>query len=340
MKLNIWKTLTPAERPTPVELGDLLANREIGAPLTSDALEMIPIFGSEVAPGEFALPEDAIVLKRVRAYGTMVLANQADRPAIVPLHLGYLQKDAQNHAMCTGAILDPNEEKTFTDACCVQQGQGGLMTEQESRFIVLPHPLRARAFALRGQPGYSKLWTAISSLNRMLGLKVRGHLDALKHAHQPDLVRTLHQLEHQPDQTGAVFAFQGRIIGIELAPDPAFWRQIHVPLVMYAYAPLKLIPEMAAGLVPRRIAIDVEGARSILELQRRLAAAHEARKIDAAKRLAACASQPLTTTGDARSGVDRLLSIDSDTFAGQIVVRDGAVAYASVFQKTDLSISA
>jgi len=171
---------------------DLLLERECGTAVRWEHLEMIPLFKGPGIPGQFAPPENALRLAKVTDYGEMVLENRHKLPTIVPLHLGYFQNAAQNHAMCVSAILEPKESREFKDACCIQEAQGGYIHGADERFIILPQPLRDKALALRGVKDYAKLWDDISRFNHQLGLKQRGHLDELKRAYQPALLETVY----------------------------------------------------------------------------------------------------------------------------------------------------
>lgn len=332
MKLNLWKHLTAKHGLDTVGFfAELLDERVLGTPMSAGALTMIPVFRSAVREDLFAAPEDALMLERVARYGTMIFKNKDERPAIIPMQLGYLQKEAQNHAMCVAGLLAPKSSATFTDACCVQQAQGGLIVAHDERFIVLPHPLRSTAFALRGQNSYSKLWKAITAFNQLLGLKARGHLDDLKHEYQPQLLRISHQLELLDGQTGAIFLFNGMFVGLELAPDAAFWAQLHTALVMFGYAPLTLISELVAPESEWKIALDVDGVTSLVDLRLRLADVAERRKVNAFDHVKELAVQAVRSRADASVGDAQLLTLEGEQLAGQAVLHDGAPAYASVF---------
>ena len=102
-----------------------LAGFRLGAPQRAGALTMVPVFGPSY-PG-IAPPRDGVKLSKVDGYGTVVLRNPgSDGVAIVPLHIGYMQDGAQNHALCRSAFLAPGQELRFEDACCVQESAGRL----------------------------------------------------------------------------------------------------------------------------------------------------------------------------------------------------------------------
>ncbi len=331
MKLNVWKSFKKKNTEMPSSLGNLLNKRECGSAVRWGHLEMIPLFGSSTAAGSFAAPEGAIRLMKVTHYGQMILENQAKLPTIVPLHLGYFQNAAQNHAMCVSALLDAGESREFKDACCIQAAQGGYIQEADERFIILPQPLRNKALALRGEENYSKLWGDISSFNKSLGLKNRGHLDELKRAYQPELLRTLYHLEASPEQTGAVFLCNNTVVGIELAPDANFWNDLHRPLVMYCYAPLRLIKELAGIKAWTGETLAIEKPTGINDIESawiELVARRQERINGLMNQLKALPIKNMKI--DQELGQNQLLTIDIDNFVGQIVLQDNQAAYVSL----------
>lgn len=335
MKMNLWKKLTDAEDTLIKEnqLGRLLKARKVGQPLRYGHLGMIPLFGSECGTGHYALPETALSLTKVTNYGQMILKNSGDRPAIVPLNLGYFQLGAQNHAMCTSWVLSAGEEKEFKDACCIQASQGGYIKESEDRFIVLPHSLRKVALELKGKEEYGKLWKAISTFNTQLGLKERGHLDELKQAFQPELLQTVYHLEPQPNQTGAIFLLNGEVAGIELAPDAAFWAELHTPLVMYCYAPLRLIEAHADRQPTEGEALDINNLTSLEALKGRYEALQQKRVRVAETTLSELGEVVYKSQKEQENNANRLFTVKAGAFAGQMVMKGNQVAYASLFNE-------
>lgn len=334
MKWKIWKRDAAGQSPgtaPAATVGELLADRRRGPSVRYGHLEMVPLFDAPTTTVTFAAPMDALRLTQVTHYGKMVLDNSSDRIAIVPLHMGYFQAGAQNHAMCRAGLLGPRQSHEYTDACCIQAAQGGYITESDERFIVLPHPLRARAFALRGKEDYSKLWGDITSFNQSLGLKNRGHLDELKRTHQPDLLRTTYHLEAHPGQTGAVFLHDDTIVGIELAPDPAFYAQLHVPLVMYCYAPLRLLSERRGDPPYSGITPDFTGVRNVADLRGAMERVQCLRAERLADLHAHLQRMPLSVHDEASCGGALLHTVEGGGFRGQAVTTDGKTAYASLF---------
>ncbi len=328
MKFNFWSRLKRGGQSQ--TFSEVLRGRKMGSPLRSGRLSMIPLFRSPVEAELYAPPERSLSLSKVTHYGEMILRNSADKPTIAPLHMGYFQKGAQNHAMCRTGVFAAGEERQFKDACCIQASQGGYIKDADERFIILPEPLRALAFSMRGEENYSKLWSHISSFNAGLGLKNRGHLDELKQAHQPQMLRALYRLERGQAQTGAMFFLDEALVGLELAPSPEFWAELHNPLVMYCYAPLNL------ALSERTTELDTEGLRSLEELAKRLSALEEQRLLSAAARMSQLTETELELSKSDGHGEHRVVDVSSGVLVGQAVFHEGRPAYVSMTRPTAL----
>src|SRR5262249_51829326 len=139
-------------------------------------LEVVPLFPSQVPVDRsvFVPPLSNLKLVEVPNYGIVVLRNAAPSGVLVaPMHLGFFQDAAQNHATSRVLVLDSGETLRVADCFCIQQSQGGLLREAQQRFLVLPLGLRPAALTLRGEEGYSRLWDEIGRFTRRYGV-VRG----------------------------------------------------------------------------------------------------------------------------------------------------------------------
>ncbi len=333
MKLDLWKNKVKAH-PTqndPHQLGYLLKDRTMGQPIRFGRLSMIPLFGAAIPAGNYAAPQTSLTLAKVTDYGKMVLVNKSKLPAILPLHIGYFQQGAQNHAMCTSYILKGEEQKEFKDACCIQEAQGGYIKEQDDRFIVLPHPLRNAALHLIGKEEYGKLWKHISKFNTQLNLKERGHLDELKQAYQPELLQTSYHLEPQVGQTGAIFLCENEVLGIELAPDAAFYAELHMPLVIYGYAPLRLMLDIADTPKTKGQQLDIHNLKDLNDLHARYQTVKNDRMNTAKNTRAELEKMSLDIQPIQEEGNHRLVGVKAGDFAGQAVYLKSEPAYVSMF---------
>jgi hypothetical protein len=305
--------------PAPLDLGGYRA----GTPQRAGALTMVPVYGP-VRPG-IVPPRSGLKLKRVVGYGQVELTNGArEGVAIVPLHIGYIQDAAQNHALCSSALLGAGQTRRFDDACCVQAGQGGYLEGRDQWFFVLPLELRGKAMRLRGRHDYAKLWPDISELNRAYGLPSRGHLEQILSRKRAVLTQFQSRLELMPGQLGALFFVGERFAGLELAPDPAYFAEVWMALVCFAYGVAAWHAE------PERAAAEPYEAGCLAELRAELAR-------DRAARLAEVASWLPAPGGEVRLVEEeryldlRLSTLTGDGLAGQVVTEHGRPVYASVF---------
>ncbi|WP_067468461.1 ARPP-1 family domain-containing protein [Actinomadura macra] len=303
-----------------------LAGHRLGTPQQAGALTMVPISGP-AHPG-FAPPRSGLKLSRVVGYGQVELTNGAPSGvAIVPLHIGYIQDRAQNHALCRSAFLAPGQTLRFDDACCVQESQGGYLAGGEQWFFVLPTELRDRALELRGVHGYNKLWGDIAELNVRYGLARRGHLEQILSRKRPVLTQFQSRLELQPGQVGALFLIAGRFAGLEIAPDPAYFAEMWTALVCFAYgaaawraepAPTAPIPYEAADLAELRGALDRD---------------RSARLAEVAGWLADAPAGAVSLQEEDRYLDLRLSTVTGPHLAGQIVTDRDRTVYASLFAR-------
>jgi hypothetical protein len=304
-----------------------LAGFRLGVPQRAGVLTVVPVFGTAY-PGVLS-PRDGVKLARVDGYGTVILRNPgSDGVAIVPLHIGYVQDGAQNHAMCRSAFLAAGQELRFTDACCVQETTGGYLGERDQWFFTLPLELRAPALELRGQSDYSKLWPAISALNRGYGLPGRGHLESILARKRNVLTQFRSRLELVAGQLGALFFLGSRLVGAEITPSPAYFADVWPALVCFAYGPaaMRREPVSGDGAEPYPVStLDELVAARHAEVAERAA---EVRVwIDAANWAA-----PEVTEEDRYLHM-RLCTVDGERFAGQVVLADDRPVYASLFAK-------
>lgn len=208
-------------------------------------LDIIPLFPEQaVEQQNFASPLAHLKLVEVPTYGTIVLKNTAsDDTLIVPMHIGFFQSGAQNHATSQVLLLGPGKTKKIEDAFCIQAAQGGLLHESQQRFIILPLSLRKAALAERGKEEFSRLWTEIDSFNRRFGIARGGHLERFLRPYFHRLMRFRHALELLPGQIGAAYFVAGNLVGVEVAPDTQYWQDIGPILNIYCYGAAALLAE-------------------------------------------------------------------------------------------------
>jgi len=311
-----------------------LSGYRFGMPQQSGVLTVLPIFGGPER-AEFVTPLKELKLSRVEGYGNMEIANTASRGvAIVPLHLGYIQDGAQNHALCRSAFIGAGQKLMFRDACCVQQSQAGYLEGRQQWFFILPLHLRTEALELRGQENYSKLWNGISRLNRGLGLPNRGHLEQILSRKRAFLTQYQSRLELLPGQTGAMFFLLDKLAGIEIAPHPAYFQELWMPLVCFCYGVGEMYCQPSANNLPEDVK-PAFSARNLQELRKQLLQSRVERQEQVSNWVARTPAEKFKISETERFLDLRLQTAIGKKFAGQFVEEKGRLVYASLFAKPE-----
>jgi hypothetical protein len=298
-----------------------LTGLRLGNPQRTGPLTMAPIFGADVE-GEFASPRSDLKLARVHTYGRVELQNGSTQGlAIVPLHMGYIQDGAQNHALCGSALLGSGQKRVFEDACCVQAAQGGLLEGRDQWFFILPLALREAALKLRGRRDYSKLWAEIAKHNGRFGLSERGHLEQILTRQRATLTQYQSRLELLPGQVGALIFLRDRLVGLELAPTAAYFAEIWMPLTCFCYGVAALMQEQRQD--DRQRPFPPLDARSLPELREQLRRQRLEVQTQVQAWLATTPRQTFAAREEERYLRYRLSTMQSAHYAGQIVEEVG-----------------
>jgi hypothetical protein len=263
------KTAQPATLPA---FTGLLRELRPGPVLSWGGLEALCLFPSR--PTErpaFVPPLAHLKLAGVHTYGKLELHSTADRGLLVaPMHVGFFQEGAQNHATSRVLVLDAGECLVVDDCFCIQQAQGGLLKEAQQRFLILPLALRRAALERRGEVGFSRLWDDIDTFTRQYGVARGGHLERFLRPYFARLQPYRHGLEALPGQVGAAYFVAGRLAGVEVAPNPAYWQDLGPILTIYGYAPSAVLA-LDRGHNDSREPLDLDGLADVDDLADRLA---------------------------------------------------------------------
>lgn len=314
-----------------------LSPYQFGMPQISGSMTMVPIFGPD-RNGKFTSPLSGLKLSRVAGYGSVELANPAEKGlAIVPLHIGYIQDQAQNHALCRSAFIAAGQKLMFDDACCVQQSQGGYLEGREQWFFILPVQLRFAALEMRGQKSYNKLWNDISKVNQNFGLQNIGHLEQIITRQRSYLTQYQSRFELLPGQIGALFFILGKLAGIEITPSVAYFQELWMPLVCFCYGTAAMYVEQKHQkswdkIEENQLAFAVN---NLSELRQSLQELRSERSQEIKNSLAAIPAQNFQVSEEERFCDFRLKTAISQNFAGQFVEDSGQLVYASLFAKPD-----
>lgn len=317
-------------------LAGLLEHLAPGPLLSWGLLEVIGLFpvsaDHEQRHVRFAPPLSALELVGSPSYGTLVLRNRAtDGVLVLPMHVAFFQPGVQNHATSRVLVLDAGETLTVDDCFCIQRTQSGMLRQAQQRFCMLPLGLRRAAFELQGVRDFGRLWTAITAYSRRYGINYNGHLEHWLRPNFALLLPYRHALELQPGQIGAAFFLAGRLVGVELAPNSAYWAELMSVLLIYCYGSAALLAQRQ-GRAPSRSSLDLAGLRDIDDLQRRL---QEVRYQDQRLHLGQLSSvatlHKYARLAEKHAGL-RVLSINHGEWLGQVVCAGSEVVYLSLFR--------
>ena len=212
-------------------------NLGIGDPQTDNEMTIIPIVGQD--RGDFADP-DSLSFRSTQTYGSMVFENKGSKPAVVPAHTMVRGKGAQDHAMSGAGIVPASTSKTFDDACCIEEHQGGLLRgggEQD----ILPLTLRKVFLSktIRSKKDYSKIWNRIKEwLSGIPGISRGGaHLRYFYDNEEYREVMENFAASFEPvnGQIGAMILFEGVPVGIEIMPSARHWEAYWQQLIRGCY---------------------------------------------------------------------------------------------------------
>ncbi len=229
-------------------------NIEVGNVQSVDEMTIVPILGSE--RGDIAKP-DRLAFKRTTSYGTMVFENtDSDKEAIVPTNMMVRGQGAQDHAMSGSGVVMKNQSRSFNNACCIEESQGGFMRKAEDQ-DVLPITLRKALLnpSIRSRDSYSKLWGTIKSWLRGLQIRSSGSAAHLRYFYDtPDIKQALEDFaaEFEPveNQIGAIVMFSGVPVGIEIMPSSEHWEAYWKLLIRGCYGAEMLRLKMLGKLKP------------------------------------------------------------------------------------------
>jgi hypothetical protein len=305
---------------------------------TAGPLSMVPVFGA--TDERFAPPQSSVKLARVHTYGKVELeARVPPRPGsatrapivIVPLHLGYVQDGAQNHALARAHLMLDQQHYVFEDAFCVQQGQGGLLEGQGQVFFILPQQLREKALSLRGNVGFNRLWGSIAQLCATFGLEQHGHLEQIINRQRPYLTQFASRFEALRGQTGALFFHHDRLVGVELAPNERFFAEVFQPLVTFSYGPLAFLEEVRGAAAESPV---TPFAGTTLEaIRASMLAEREARTRPLAEEFNRVAANEWSDAQEEELLGVTLHTVGSRHLVGQVVREEGRAVYASLTRR-------
>jgi hypothetical protein len=227
-------------------------NIDIGNLQSDDEMTIVPLIGDD--RGDVAPPED-LQFKRTTDYGTMVFENTGSKQVIVPSNIMTRGIGGQDHAMSGSGIVSAKATTSFTNACCIEETQGGFLGTNVEMDI-LPITLR-KAFLdinFRNTTSYRKLWGKIQKW--LQGLPVRNTSRAhLRYFYdEPFFKNALENFaaafEPVTNQLGAIVMFANVPVGIEIMPTNEHWKEYWKLLIRGCYG-AELLRLRQLGLIQR-----------------------------------------------------------------------------------------
>lgn len=330
-------TLTISEMLTGMDAGRLQSvglMQVIPLTLTDPNLAEERLVSPAVAPDQDV--DDSTSSFSTTTYGSMKFKNETDRVLLVPLHAGYMVKQAaQDHAMSSAGLVGKKKTKTWTNAMCIQSSQGGYISEGSYRMMILPYALREHAMEIRAAKEYGKLWPAIAQFNASMGVDGGSHLEFFLKQFEKELDQFVAEFELLPNQCGAIILVGGYVVGFERAPSPEYWATVWEPLIRECYGSLALfIRSKFPGGAPdpkTRVPVNMNGINTLDDLEQALDKAEEAQEEIARATIRKLLGDEFEVKKEQTEGEFDIVTVGNEQFTGQ-VVRDGEkISYASLF---------
>jgi hypothetical protein len=293
-------------------------------------MQVVPLC-STLEDDRFVAPGSALV--STVGYGSLVFRNPEPKPMVVPAGATYIvAQHAQNHALPHAGVVSGQKEKRYDTAMCVQQTQGGYISEGKHELMLLPFPLREKAHGIRREHDFRRLWESIGQFNREAGLDTSaGHLEHFFERYQSELDTFVAQFEPVPDQVGCIVLIGGKVVGVERTPSAEYFRGVWKALIRECYGSMALLEarKQADVPIPPTTRVPLRQASSRADL---LAALREAES-EERDRVAALVDSILDI--DLGRQVDEegelvIEALGDQPFVGQMI-RDGEkIVYASL----------
>lgn len=225
-----------------MKMTNLLNNLTFGEKQEVGVMSVIPLIGEDVTE-ELGTLEN-IEFNGTTNYGTMVFSNKSNKPTIVPTGYSYITKQAAQDHGTTNALLLASyaNKKTFDITCCIQQTQGGFITQEKTNeFYLLPLSIKKKHFEdyfltdLGNSFDFRRLWGIITEFQMELVQKQEAHLIYFFTKFMDKLNKFNAEFEIVPKQRGAVIMLNDKVIGVEIAPSHDYWKSIWHKLIRDCY---------------------------------------------------------------------------------------------------------
>lgn len=227
---------------------DAMGSLSIGEPATVRNLTVFPLLDKEPRTPSYLLLAEAIARQSVTiseisesgAVPSVKLDNRGDRPVLL-LDGEHLVGCKQNRIVNT-SILVPAQAETYLPVSCVEHGRW----RSESRHFEASDrnmfaELRAAKVAQvtrnlhrQASPAadQSAIWDGIAAKAERLGSEsASGAMSGIYRRRERDLDAYIRGMAVVPGQCGAIFAINGRVVGLEVLDARSTWEKCFVNVV-------------------------------------------------------------------------------------------------------------
>jgi len=305
---------------------EILRGMGRGRTQTVGHMSVIPLIDEGDAQDDDFAPPDFHV--ETSNYGTVQVRNtDSTRPSIVPTGAGWVTRErAQDHAVPSAFLVKANGRKSIETAMCIEDSQGGYIRDQKAiTMLVLPASIRSHALSMRHRQGYDKIWPHIRSLNKESGVPhTGGHLTYFLKHFEKQLDEFVAEFELVPKQIGAIILLGENVVGVERAPNMAFWERVWEPLIRVCYGSLaiqyqKRHRQASKFFVPMSVEV-----KSLAGIHRALKNANAQVKLLSEKTIEHVTQQPLLSEGAADSRLPKMsvATVANQQLAGQILYKE------------------
>ena len=244
-----------------------------------------------------------------------------------------VKQAAQDHAMSHSAILKGLQRKTFETAMCIQQTQGGYISPDKYKLLVLPYSLREKALSVRNLKNYSKLWDDINNFNVKLGANSGGMLVNFLKKFEKELDHFVAEFEIVPKQVGAIILIDGEVVGIEKAPSYEYWASIWNALIRECYGSRAL--EVTKSYQGRELpafksSLEAENINTLQDLEDAIKKAKQEQEAIAHKKVRELVDNTFAVEAEEKLEGFEVNTIENIQFIGQVIRDHDKVCYISL----------
>lgn len=324
---------------------NLLRGVTAGSLQTAGNMSVIPLIMEPRYQKDNFAPVNKLTF-RSPSFGTMDFNNPEDAIGIVPTGYSYIDsKQGQDHSMTSTGLIKPKNNRSFTNAKCVQKSQGGRINSTGSvDFRLLPYHLREYCIKYRtNHSDIGNLWPHITNLNTQMEVSGKdGHIEYFYNKFDQELKTFVAQFEVLPNQVGAIVLIGKEVVGIELTPNSKFWNSVWEQLIRDVYGSLSIYRSKHNTASTYRLPFHTRST-TLAGIRRAVNKALQTQKDFVTDVVDSFISANISTTTDEtfRHGntVLKLETVDNSDLVGQIVLEGVQPVFISISVKRNWAVA-